>query len=240
MANKQTREDRAQDREQANNILSSFRLNVGDVLQKMIEGPNDASNAPSGFVDPNAVRRERMLQVTGKADGPADVHMDWDSVISKVAGTVPAGKLINKKSDPNVISLASLANRSVEKFAPVIDELKSFKFASSEDKKEQQLLEVAAVVKQTLKKMAIRDVVKNTKAAYDNAAKFFQTESGIRVVFKVASYSLSVTADGNFCGDEIVCLEQEGTDLKPYIVRPKGDGFENLTSVFDVKVEVLQ
>jgi hypothetical protein len=255
MANRASREEKAQDREQTANILNSFKLNIDDVFTKVVNKmagvpDDDASNAPSGFVDPSAARRERMMEMTGKADGPMDHHMNWEDVVARVAPKF-AGKGKqrgqNRVYANNTIELSTLQTKAAEKFQPVMNELKKFKFASREDRREEQMNEVVSAVRAALRKIAgedrqitVRDVVQNTKNAYDNAVKFFQTDTGVRVVFKVASNLVSVTASGEFSGEEIVCLENDGTKISAFVVRPQDDSFEDLTGNYDMELNVVQ
>ena len=88
--------------------------------------------------------------------------------------------------------------------------------------------------------MVVRDVVDNTKAYFDNAVKFFCTDTGIRVIFKVAGIAnthVAVHAEGTFAGDEIICLEEEGTNVSAHVSKRNGEGFIDLSKQFKMHLK---
>ncbi len=245
-----TKEERAREREETNAILNSFKMDLDSTFTKIINkkaGIDDSgSNAPSGFHDPNAARKQRMAQ-SGQLRQPEDHHMDWDAVLAKLghkpakrttASKGPASKNPYYAPVQNTISIA-LHNRASEEFQPVMNELSRFKFASAPDKREQQLKAIYSGVKKAMQTVAIQEVANTTQQFYKNAVKFSQTDDGLKVVYAVGQVHVQITANGTFCGDEIVCCEQDGTNVTGYVARQVGDDYEDLTGDFEMKFDVL-
>lgn len=237
------KEQRAQDRAEAKEILGSFHMNIDDAFTKIMnKAAGIPDSAPSGGRS-NLIDKDQTY-VAGKL--VANEHMDWDSMLSRL-GKVPqkqAGGLRRPgmhpgQLPPNTISLA-LQNRHMEQFQPVVNELARFKFASSPEKRETQMELIVTAVKKAIQGVAIQEVANNTKRFYDNAFRFAQTNNGIKVSYKVGNHSVIVTADGGFYGDEIVCLEQDGSNVTAYIARISGDDYEDITSNFSLKLELAK
>jgi hypothetical protein len=218
-----------------------FRLNLDTVATKVVNKMNGIDeDGGSGLVDPMAARKQRQIEA-GIVNGPEDHHVDWGAFLQKtnpgMASKVAGRSMGRPAAAPNTISLA-LANRQAEAFSPVVSELNKFKFASVDDKREEQMREIVSGVREVIKKLAVKEVAANTRRFYDNVAKFFQTTSGVKAIYKVASSHVTVVAEGQFCGDEIVCLEQDGTNVTAYVARQFDDQFEDISGNFNIKLEL--
>jgi hypothetical protein len=243
------REARAADRQSIADITASMHMNLDDTLMHLANvrsgtAPEKAGGSSNSLID----KRADQTYVAGKKI--AQEHINWDSVLSR-AGYQPQAQPQSRRGGPaydanaNTISIA-LSNRAMETFQPVVNELNRFKFASSDEKRDEQLGALLLAVKTAVQRVAIREVAANTKRFYDNAVKFSQIENtsgsvkGMKVIYKVASANVVVTAEGEFFGDEIVCLEQDGASATAYVARQVGNEFEDITGRYAMKLELAQ
>jgi hypothetical protein len=230
---------RAEDAEAIAAYESSRKVDLDAVLGNIMYGPKASSpNGGSGLID----KRADQQTLAGKK--VTAEHINWDGMLGRL-GRIPTPRGAPgamSYGSPNSINLATLANRTMEKFKPVVSELNKFKFAASPDLQEAQMRQIVSAVREVTQKMAINDVAMTTRRAYDNVADVGRITSagitlGMKVTYKVGPMKVAVTAKGDFTGDEIVCLEQEGTQATAYVVRPNGADFEDLSGAFDIKFE---
>ena len=238
MAKQDKSERMGESREAMAAYQASRKVSLDSVLANLVNGPSAAKeNGGSGLID----KRSDQTYIAGVK--VAQEHIDWDSVLSRAGKQVPQGRAPQGKGasmyNPavNTISL-SLANKAMETFQPVVNELNKFKFASSTDKRDEQMEQIYAAVKEAVQRVAVKEVAANTKRFYDNAVKFANTGSGMRVTYKVANNAVVVTAEGDFYGDEIVCLEQDGGNATAYVARHVDGEFEDITGRFAMKLEL--
>jgi hypothetical protein len=246
MADKPTsKEQRAMERAETQEILNSFRMNIDDTVMKIARKkaglPDDApSGGASSLIDKD------NSYIAGKKI--ANEHLDWNSVLEKL-GKAPQPKSRTAKatgSNPyaapraeNTISLI-LQDRAADQFQPVVEELSRFKFASAPDKREEQLQALLAGVRGAIHKVATQEVANNTKRYYENALKFSRLDDGMLVVFAMGNKRVAVTAQGEFFGDEIICLEQEGQSARAYVARHGDETFADLSENYALKLELVK
>ncbi len=235
-----SREKRAEERAQTDEILGSFRMNLDKTFEKVVNKmagvPDDASGGRSKLIDKDTT------MVNGKP--VENHHVDWNAYLQKL-GKAPQGQSRQSSqnpyaSPPNTISIA-LANRAMETFQPILNELSKFKFASGINRRAAQMDTLMTAVKKAMQEVAIREVANNTSQFYDNAYRFVQPEDGgLKVTYKVANVNVNVSVKGEFVGDEVICLEPpEGPNVTAYVARQNGSQFEDLTNNFAIQMEVL-
>lgn len=228
-------------------IQASMRMNLDDAFQKVVNGATAGSNTTAsasggGLID----KRSDSITVAGKK--VEQHHMDWDSMLSKL-GRNPSPQSRGSNGQPaqnNTISFA-MANRVMESYKPVINELNKFRFASSPEKKAEQIDQILGFVKEAMQKVAVNQVLSNTKAYYQNATAFARLVNddstqtlGLKVTFQISDeIKVAMSAEGRFYGDEIIGFEHQNDGGAGYVIRPREQSFDDITSEFKIALKMV-
>lgn len=163
-------------------------------------------------------------------DAPAE-HINYDELFTKL-GYKPSPKT----------ALAKVASGGVNKqdagdLTGIVSDIASFKFSSNRDKEIGLLREA---LKKEMRNIISQRVIDNTKKVSNDVHQFYRIKDGktggMRVEFSLLNQKFSMSAIGEFSGNESLCWQANGNSIIGHVMRIVDDGFENVSDKFQVTV----
>lgn len=189
----------------------------------------DESGEPDG---PDIIGDTELVE--GQVMDKQGFHLDMGAVASSVASSV--GMAPVKKSSTKGKTANNSADLDLGLFQPIWEELQQIPF--SEDNYRNEIAAITKAVKQAGNELKIQKIVANTKALAKNAQKFYQSDSGMRVVFSILGNKFSMSAKGSFTGGEAFYLQVNGDTVDGVVLRKDENGdFSDVTESYKVLVE---
>lgn len=209
------KEQRRVEREDVRQIEQSFKLGIGNNLDKMLAVVTGQYKPPKLPGEPDKITKPIKEGVTSASANPAP------SQVMQVH--VPVEKL---------------ASQTQYKYGEVLTELERFPFSNDPKKRHSQLQTVTSAVRQALQDLVIKEVAGNTKAAFtDHVSEVFKVGGGIKVVFDFGEQRIAVTAKGPFYGDETVCCYRKDNNIVGSVIRlDASQEMDDISQNFDITV----
>jgi hypothetical protein len=110
----------------------------------------------------------------------------------------------------NAKNREDLTNIKMGALAPIFEELQKINW--SPEKYKDQIETIRKEISRIGKDMRASSIASNTKKISKNAQKFFSNDTSMRVVFHVLGKKFSMSAEGNFTGEEAMSLQLHDFD----------------------------
>ena len=170
------------------------------------------------------------------ADHPeaAAEHIDYDAMFSKMGYKPQSQGVLAKAASVQ----SSKAKQDLGDLTEVVSDIASFKFSSSNRGKEIGMLREA--LKKEMRNIISQRVIENTKKISSDVHQFFRIkdgkEGGMRVEFSLLNHKFSMSALGEFSGNECLCWQANGNTIVGHVMKVGEDGFENVSDNFQVAI----
>ena len=211
-----------------------FSADTGSLEEKLLRiGMGEKVDSPElnptgfggGFIDTSADHPEAAAE-----------HINFDSVFAKLGykpQSQPQGPLSKAASVQ-----ASKSRQDLGDLTEVVADIASFKFSSSNRGKEIGMIREA--VKKELRNIISQRVIENTKKISSDVHQFYRIkdgkDGGMRVEFSLLNHKFSMSALGEFSGNECLCWQANGNTIVGHVMSVGEDGFENVTDSFQVSI----
>lgn len=179
-------------------------------------------------------------EIDGNLVDKNGMHLNKDSLFESLSSSLSDGKLsknshpkkeTNNKGKSDKIS----ANIDLGIYQPVLEELNKVPFSSDF---ENEIKIFVNAVKEASKDLKIKKIVSNTKAIAKNAQKFYHSSDGMRVVFSILGNKFSMSANGEFMGNEAFFIQVNGDSLDGIVLRKDDNGdYADVTDSYKVAIK---
>jgi len=212
---------------------SGFHLD-NDKLEAAILSKVTSETSYSGDPDDSPDIEGDVEQVDGKIMDKNGFHLDKDDLLSSIASNMglpsPAKNLAKGKS-----SKKYAINTSSGILQPILEDLEQIVFSENY---EDEISIIRKAIKEAAKDLKVRRIISNTKLIAKNAQKFYQSENGMRTIFSILGNKFSMSAIGDFTGNEAFYLQVNGDTLDGVVLRKNELGdFSDVTSDYNVEVK---
>lgn len=223
------KEDRRRDREDIRGLEQSFKLGIGNSLDKMLDVVTGNYRAPSLPGEPEKITAP-IKGISGgrKKAVTAARHEDYEEEDESP-----------RRGGGNDYRPAS-SSAGISRYAEVVSELERFRFAEDKDKRKRQMTAVVASIRTALQELIIKEVYANTKRAFgdDHIGQVFKINGGCKIVFVFGDQKIAVSARGAFLGEETVCVYKQGEKINAGVMRVLDDGeTEDISSNYAISME---
>lgn len=202
-----------------------LKLGSGEKLQETDD--SDYVHADAQNIDGNLIDK----------DG---VHLTKDSVLDFLLAGGKNKKLANNIATNSSQKVKQSSSKSVQDFGayqPILEELLRIPLSDDTD---EDLNIILKSVKSAAMQIKVKRIIANTKNITKTASKFYYTDNNIRFVYAIDGKNYSVSASGNFDGDEAMFLKNAQNKVQPVVCKLDENGKKiDISKDFTFKVEKI-
>jgi hypothetical protein len=220
---RESKAERRREREDIRDIEKSFKLGIGNSLDKMMDAVMGRYHAPrlSGEPDKITAPIKPGAPTAPRRTATAQADAEYD----------------DSQDEVPMQSYASAPARAT-RYGEIISELDRFRFASDPERRKKQFSVITVAIRDALQDLIVRDVAQNTKRAFkDYMGDFFKLKGGVRVVFNFDNMKKTVSARGAFYGDELIFVKRQGDKVVGGVARLVDGDAEDISDNYSITVE---